>query len=78
MFNTSAAEPHDDIGLVAALNVTPRDVLGAVFGAPPEVFPQTIVAGVADFWGCIRHQNGKTVWAVLKTHRAPKQADDGN
>jgi oxalate decarboxylase len=42
MFNTSAAEPPDDIGLVAALNVTPRDVLGAVFGAPPEVFPQTI------------------------------------
>jgi oxalate decarboxylase len=44
VFNTSAAEPRDDIGLVAALNVIPRDVLGAVFRAPTEVFtaiPQT-------------------------------------
>jgi anti-sigma regulatory factor (Ser/Thr protein kinase) len=31
----------------------------------------TLVAGVAHFWGCIRHQNGKTVWAVLKNPAGP-------
>ena len=38
VFNTSAKEVQDDIGLVAALNVIPRDVLGAVFGVSPQVF----------------------------------------
>lgn len=38
VFNTSAMEPKDDIGLVASLNVIPRDVLGAVFGVSPDVF----------------------------------------
>jgi anti-sigma regulatory factor (Ser/Thr protein kinase) len=31
----------------------------------------TLVAGVAHSWGCIRHQNGKTVWAILKNPASP-------
>jgi hypothetical protein len=37
VFNTSAKEPRDGLGLAAALNVIPRDVLGAVFGVSPDV-----------------------------------------
>jgi oxalate decarboxylase len=45
VFNSSAQETKDDIGIVAALNSLPRDVLGAVFGVPPSVFgtiPQSV------------------------------------
>ncbi|MYW94213.1 cupin domain-containing protein [Amycolatopsis rubida] len=38
VFNTSAEEPRDDIGLAASVNTIPHDALGAVFGVPPEVF----------------------------------------
>ena len=38
VFNTSAGEPDDDIGLVESLSAIPADVLAAVFGAPAEVF----------------------------------------
>jgi oxalate decarboxylase len=38
VFNTSATEPRDDIGLVAALSVLPSGVLGAIFGVTPEAF----------------------------------------
>lgn len=38
VFNTSAGEPDDDIGLVESLSAVPPDVLAAVFGAPKEVF----------------------------------------
>ncbi|MCM6774137.1 cupin domain-containing protein [Nocardia sp. CDC159] len=37
-FNSSAVEPYDDIGIVAALNAMPRDVLAAAFGVPEAVF----------------------------------------
>lgn len=39
-FNSSASEPKDDIGLVASLGAVPPDVLGAVFGASPDLFSQ--------------------------------------
>ncbi|QWF78634.1 cupin domain-containing protein [Amycolatopsis sp. CA-230715] len=45
IFNTSTAEPNDDIGIVGTLNSLPRDVLGAVFGVPASAFgaiPQKI------------------------------------
>jgi len=38
IFNTSAAEPRDDIGLVASLSVIPPEVLGTLMGVSPEVF----------------------------------------
>lgn len=38
IFNTSAEEPKDDIGLVAALNALPREVLTTVFGASADLF----------------------------------------
>lgn len=38
VFNTSAEEPKDDIGIVAALKALPRDVLASVFGVPAAVF----------------------------------------
>ena len=38
VFNTSASEPDDDIGIVASLSVIPPDVLGAVFKTSPDVF----------------------------------------
>jgi oxalate decarboxylase len=34
VFNTSAAEGNDDIGLLAAFNSVPRDVVATVFGVP--------------------------------------------
>ena len=37
-FNASTSEPEDDIGIAASVSALPADVLGAVFGAPPEVF----------------------------------------
>nr|WKF60833.1 Oxalate decarboxylase OxdC [Paraburkholderia busanensis] len=40
VFNSSASEPADDIGIVASLSAIPPDVLGAVFGAAPDVFRQ--------------------------------------
>jgi oxalate decarboxylase len=45
VFNTSAEEPKDDIGLVASLNALPRDVLATIFGVTPDLFdsiPPTI------------------------------------
>ncbi|RDI64870.1 cupin domain-containing protein [Nocardia pseudobrasiliensis] len=36
-FNSSAIEPYDDIGLVAAVNAMPRDVLAAALGVPESV-----------------------------------------
>lgn len=45
IFNTAAREPHDDIGIVGALNSIPRDVLAASFGIPASAFdgvPTTI------------------------------------
>ena len=38
VFNTSASEPNDDIGLVQSLSGMPADVLSAVFGAPASAF----------------------------------------
>ncbi|WP_409181920.1 cupin domain-containing protein [Amycolatopsis sp. VS8301801F10] len=38
MFNTSAAEPNDDIGIVGTLNSLPREVLAASFGVPASAF----------------------------------------
>jgi oxalate decarboxylase len=38
VFNTSAAEVNDDIGIVAAFNSLPRDVLAAVFDVPASTF----------------------------------------
>jgi oxalate decarboxylase len=38
VFNTSALEPQDDIGLVGALGVIPNDVLGAVLHVDPAAF----------------------------------------
>ncbi len=37
-FNASSSEPEDDIGVVASMSALPADVLGAVFGAAPELF----------------------------------------
>jgi oxalate decarboxylase len=37
-FNSEVAEPKDDIGIVASLSGVPPEVLGAVFGAPAELF----------------------------------------
>jgi anti-sigma regulatory factor (Ser/Thr protein kinase) len=31
-----------------------------------------LVASIAHSWGCIRHHNGKTVWAVLKIKSPPQ------
>ena len=38
VFNSSSAEPGDDIGIVHSLSAMPPEVLGAVFGADPQVF----------------------------------------
>jgi oxalate decarboxylase len=38
IFNTSASEPADDIGIVAALSAIPPEALAAVFKTPPETF----------------------------------------
>ncbi|OLR94435.1 cupin domain-containing protein [Actinokineospora bangkokensis] len=38
MFNTSVAEPNDDIGVVGTLNSIPREVLAASFGVPVSAF----------------------------------------
>lgn len=38
VFNTSAGEPDDDIGLVESLSAIPPDALAAVFGVPADVF----------------------------------------
>ncbi|MFI9505628.1 cupin domain-containing protein [Nocardia sp. NPDC052566] len=38
VFNTSAKEPNDDIGIVATLNSIPREVLAASFGIPVSAF----------------------------------------
>ncbi len=40
VFNTSTAEPDDDIGIVGSLNAIPRDVLAASFGVPESAFAQ--------------------------------------
>ncbi|WP_406238695.1 cupin domain-containing protein [Nocardia sp. NBC_01009] len=40
VFNTSAKEPNDDIGIVGALNSLPRDVLATAFGIPVPAFDQ--------------------------------------
>ncbi|WP_225724778.1 MULTISPECIES: cupin domain-containing protein [unclassified Nocardia] len=40
VFNTSAKEPSDDIGIVATVNALPREVLAASFGVPVEAFAQ--------------------------------------
>ncbi|WP_405164960.1 cupin domain-containing protein [Nocardia sp. NBC_01499] len=38
VFNTSAGEPNDDIGIVGTLNSLPREVLAASFGIPVSAF----------------------------------------
>lgn len=38
VFNTSVAEPDDDIGLVESLSAIPPDVLAAIFGVPADTF----------------------------------------
>lgn len=38
IFNTSASEPGDDIGILASLSAIPPDVLGAVFKTSPAAF----------------------------------------
>ncbi|WP_225731171.1 MULTISPECIES: cupin domain-containing protein [unclassified Nocardia] len=38
VFNTSAKEPNDDIGIVGAFNAVPREVLAAAFGVPRAAF----------------------------------------
>lgn len=38
VFNSSAREPDDDIGIVHALKAMPSDVLAAVFGGDPATF----------------------------------------
>jgi oxalate decarboxylase len=38
VFNSSAKEPDDDIGIVHSLKAMPPDVLAAVFGGTPEMF----------------------------------------
>jgi oxalate decarboxylase len=40
IFNSSASEPADDVGIVASLSAIPVDVLGAVFGTSPELFKE--------------------------------------
>jgi oxalate decarboxylase len=40
VFNSSASEPADDVGIAASPSAIPVDVLGAVFGASPELFKQ--------------------------------------
>ena len=40
VFNTSTAEPDDDVGIVGSLNAIPRDVLAASFGVPESAFAQ--------------------------------------
>ncbi|WP_069163408.1 cupin domain-containing protein [Nocardia altamirensis] len=40
IFNTSAQEPNDDIGIVGTLNSIPRDVLAVCFGVPETAFGQ--------------------------------------
>ncbi|QIS15024.1 cupin domain-containing protein [Nocardia arthritidis] len=40
VFNTSAKEPSDDIGIVATVNALPREVLAASFGVPMAAFAQ--------------------------------------
>ena len=36
VFNTSASEPADDIGIVASLSAIPPETLGAIFKTSPE------------------------------------------
>ncbi|MFR9751061.1 cupin domain-containing protein [Nocardia sp. 004] len=43
VFNTSAQEPYDDIGLRGALNSIPRDVTARVLG-----IPESALAGIPD------------------------------
>lgn len=38
VFNASAREPDDDIGIVQSLKAMPADVLAAVFGTTPDAF----------------------------------------
>ncbi|MFI6042041.1 cupin domain-containing protein [Nocardia sp. NPDC051321] len=38
VFNTSAQEPNDDIGIVATVNSLPREILAAAFGVPVAAF----------------------------------------
>ena len=38
VFNTSAGEPDDDVGLVESLSAIPADVLAAIFKAPASTF----------------------------------------
>ncbi|MCX4097981.1 cupin domain-containing protein [Nocardia sp. alder85J] len=38
VFNTAAREAEDDIGIVAAFNAMPREVLAAAFGVPVSAF----------------------------------------
>lgn len=38
VFNTSASEPQDDVGLVASLSAIPAEVLAAIFKTSPEAF----------------------------------------
>ncbi|TWH20113.1 cupin domain-containing protein [Prauserella rugosa] len=40
MFNTSAEEPDDDIGILATVNALPRDVLAASLGVPVSALDQ--------------------------------------
>lgn len=40
VFNSSAQEPNDDIGIVAAVNSVPREILAASFGVPVTAFDQ--------------------------------------
>lgn len=40
VFNASAQEPEDDIGIVQSLKAMPADVLAAAFGGTPEMFSQ--------------------------------------
>ncbi len=38
VFNASAGEPDDDVGIVASLSAIPPEVLGAVFKTSPDAF----------------------------------------
>ncbi|WP_328608006.1 cupin domain-containing protein [Amycolatopsis sp. NBC_00345] len=38
IFNTSASEPNDDIGIVGTLNSIPREILASAFGIPVSAF----------------------------------------
>ncbi|WP_228836053.1 cupin domain-containing protein [Nocardia brasiliensis] len=40
IFNTSAQEPNDDLGIVGSLNSIPREVLAACFKVPVSAFDQ--------------------------------------